>query len=99
VKFDKQGVVIIGVSADPIKLLQSFRSKHRLNFYLLSDPTHKMLTAYDAWRTKRFMGRTFQGIVRSSYLIGPGGKIEEVWDPVKAKGHAAEVLVRLDAAA
>jgi thioredoxin-dependent peroxiredoxin len=99
VKFDKQGVVIIGVSADPIKLLQSFRSKHRLNFYLLSDPTHKMLTAYDAWRTKKFMGRTFQGIVRSSYLIGPGGKIEEVWDPVKAKGHAAEVLVRLGAAA
>ncbi len=98
-KFDKQGVVIIGVSADPIKLLQSFRSKHRLNFYLLSDPTHKMLTAYDAWRTKKFMGRTFQGIVRSSYLIGPGGKIEEVWDPVKAKGHAAEVLVRLGAAA
>jgi thioredoxin-dependent peroxiredoxin len=89
----------MGVSADPIKLLQSFRSKHRLNFYLLSDPTHKMLTAYDAWRTKKFMGRTFQGIVRSSYLIGPGGKIEEVWDPVKAKGHAAEVLARLGATA
>jgi peroxiredoxin Q/BCP len=99
VKFDKQGVVIVGVSADPIQLLQSFRSKHRLNFYLLSDPTHKMLTAYDAWRTKKFMGRTFQGIVRSSYLIGPSGKIEEVWDPVKAKGHAGEVLARLGATA
>jgi thioredoxin-dependent peroxiredoxin len=92
-------VVIVGVSADPVKLLQSFRSKHRLNFFLLSDPTHKMLTSYDAWRTKKFMGRTFQGIVRSSYLIGPNGKIEEVWDPVKAKGHAAEVLARLGAAA
>jgi peroxiredoxin Q/BCP len=45
------------------------------------------------------MGRTFQGIVRSSYLIGPSGKIEEVWDPVQAKGHAAEVLARLGAAA
>ncbi len=92
-------MVIVGVSADPIKLLQSFRSKHRLNFYLLSDPTHKMLTWYGAWRTKKFMGRTFQGIVRSSYLIGPSGKIEAVWDPVKAKGHAAEVLERLGAAA
>jgi peroxiredoxin Q/BCP len=92
-------VVIVGVSADPIKLLQCFRSKHRLNFFLLSDPTHKMLTSYGAWRTKKFMGRTFQGIVRSSYLIGPSGKIEEVWDPVKAKGHAAEVLARLGAAA
>jgi len=92
-------VVIVGVSADPIKLLQSFRSKHRLNFFLLSDPTHKMLTSYGAWRTKKFMGRTFQGIARSSYLIGPSAKIEEVWDPVKAKGHAAEVLARLGAAA
>jgi thioredoxin-dependent peroxiredoxin len=92
-------VVIVGVSADPIRLLQSFRSKHRLNFYLLSDPTHKMLTSYGAWRTKKFMGRTFQGIVRSSYLIGPSRKIEEVWDPVKAKGHAAEVLARFGAAA
>ncbi len=90
-------MVIIGVSADPIKLLQSFRSKHRLNFFLLSDTTHKMLTSYGAWRTKKFMGRTFQGIVRSSYLIGPTGKIEEVWDPVTAKGHAEEILARLAA--
>ena len=88
-------MVIVGVSADPITLLQSFRTNHKLNFYLLSDPTHKMLTSYGAWRVKKFMGRTFQGIVRSSYLIGPTGKIEEVWDPVKAKGHAAEVLGRL----
>lgn len=87
----------MGVSADPLKLLQSFRAKHKLNFYLLSDSTHKMLTTYDAWRRKKFMGRTFQGIARSSYLIGPSGKIEEVWDPVKAKGHAAEVLARLPA--
>ena len=80
-----------------MKLLQSFKTKQKLNFPLLSDPTHKMLEAYGAWRTKKFMGRTFQGIVRSSFLISTDGKIEHVWDPVKAKGHAAEVLAALSA--
>jgi thioredoxin-dependent peroxiredoxin len=88
-------VVIIGASADPVKLLQSFRTKQRLNFLLLSDPTHEMIESYGAWRTKKFMGRTYKGIARSSVLIGPTGKIEEIWDEVKAKGHAAEVLSRL----
>jgi thioredoxin-dependent peroxiredoxin len=86
---------VIGVSADPVKLLQSFRAKQKLNFTLLSDPTHKMIEAYDAWRTKKFMGRTYRGIARSTILIGPEGKIEEIWPDVKAKGHAAETLARL----
>ena len=77
--------------------MQSFRTKQKLNFPLLSDPTHKMIESYGAWRTKKFMGRTFKGIVRSSFLVGADGKIEEVWDEVKAKGHAAEVLARLSA--
>jgi thioredoxin-dependent peroxiredoxin len=51
-----------------------------------------MIEAYGAWRMKKFMGRSFMGIARSSVLIGTGGKIEEVWENVKAKGHAAEVL-------
>jgi thioredoxin-dependent peroxiredoxin len=97
VKFDRLGAVIIGVSADPIKLLQSFRTKLKLNFPLLSDPTHKMIESYGAWRTKKFMGRTYKGIARSSVLIGPTGKIEEVWGEVKAKGHAAEAFSRLSA--
>jgi len=90
-------VVVIGASADPVKSLQSFRTKQKLNFPLLSDPTHRMIESYGAWRTKKFMGRTFKGIVRSSFLVGADGKIEEVWDEVKAKGHAAEVLARLSA--
>lgn len=64
---------------------------------MLSDPTHKMIESYDAWRTKKFMGRTYKGIVRSSFLIGPTGKIEEFWDEVKAKGHAAQTYSRLSA--
>jgi len=88
-------VAIIGASADSVKALQSFKTKQKLNFPLLSDPTHKMIESYGAWRMKKFMGRSFQGVVRSSVLIGADGKIEEIWDEVKAKGHAAEVLARL----
>lgn len=93
-KFAKADTVVLGVSADPVKALQNFKTKQKLNFPLLSDPTHKMLESYGVWRMKKFMGRSFKGIVRSSYLIGPTGKIEEVWDEVKAKGHAAEALAR-----
>lgn len=90
-------MAIVGASADPVKALQSFKTKQRLNFPLLSDPTHKMLEAYGAWRRKKFMGRVFNGIVRSTFLIGADGKIEQVWDEVKARGHAAEVLAKLAA--
>jgi peroxiredoxin Q/BCP len=95
-KFVKRDVVVLGVSADAPKTLAGFSAKQKLNFTLLSDPEHKMIEAYGAWQMKKFMGRSFMGIVRSSYLIGPDGKIEQVWDNVKAKGHAAEVLAELD---
>jgi peroxiredoxin Q/BCP len=85
------------VSADPIKLLQSFRTKQRLNFLLLSDPTHKMIESYGAWRSKKFMGRTYMGIARSTVLVGTTGKIEALWEEVKAKGHAAKVLATFSA--
>jgi peroxiredoxin Q/BCP len=89
--------VVIGVSADPVKLLQSFRSKQKLNFLLLSDPDHKMIQAYGAWRMKKFMGRSFKGIARSTVLVDPSGIVEEIWPDVKAKGHAAETLARVKA--
>jgi len=54
-----------------------------------------MIEAYGVWRMKKFMGRSFKGIMRSSFLIGADGKIEHIWDEVKAKGHAAEVLARI----
>jgi thioredoxin-dependent peroxiredoxin len=85
-------VSIIGGSADSEKALATFRAKQKLNFPLVSDPSHKMLEAYGAWRMKKFMGRSFMGIARSTFLIGANGEIEQVWDSVKAQGHAAEVL-------
>jgi thioredoxin-dependent peroxiredoxin len=85
-------VVILGASGDPVKAQASFRDKQKVNFPLLSDPDFKMIEAYGARRMKKFLGKSFLGIVRSSFLIGPDGKIEQVWDNVKAKGHASEVL-------
>jgi peroxiredoxin Q/BCP len=85
-------VLILGASADPEKALAKFRAKQKLNFPLLSDPDHKMIESYGVWRMKKFMGRSYQGIVRSTFLIGPEGKIEQIWDNVKVKNHAAEVL-------
>jgi peroxiredoxin Q/BCP len=80
------------MSGDPVKALASFKEKHKLNFPLLSDPTHKTIQKFGVWQKKQFMGRTFMGIVRSSFLIGKTGKIEELWPIVRAKGHATEVL-------
>lgn len=83
------------MNADPVKSLASFREKQKLNFPLLSDPKHSTIQKLGAWQRKQFMGRIFMGIVRSSFLIGKTGKIEEIWPAVKAKGHAAEVLKRI----
>jgi len=80
------------MSADPVKALASFKEKYRLNFPLLSDPTHKTIQKFGVWQKKKIMGRTFMGIIRSSFLIGKTGKIEELWPIVRAKGHASEVL-------
>jgi peroxiredoxin Q/BCP len=85
-------VVILGASGDTVKAQASFKEKQKLNFTLLSDPDFQMIEAYGARRMKKFLGKSFLGIVRSSFLIDADGKIEHVWDNVKAKGHAAEVL-------
>jgi len=85
------------VSADAEKTLANFKTKQKLNFTLLGDTAHKMIESYGVWRLKKFMGRSFNGIVRSTFLISADGKIEKIWDPVTAKGHASEVLAALSA--
>ena len=72
--------------------MAKFRAKYKINFPLLSDPDFQAIDAYGARRLKSFLGKSFLGIVRSTYLIGPDGKIEKVWNKVSLKGHAAEVL-------
>src|ERR1700722_11183767 len=87
--------LVWGVSADAVKRHKSFKEKYELPFPLLSDESLKMLKAYGVWKKKKFMGREFMGIVRSTFLIGPDGKIKKIWSPVKVKGHAVDVLENL----
>jgi thioredoxin-dependent peroxiredoxin len=74
-----------------------FKVKHKLNFSLLADTEFQVVEAYGARRMKSFLGKSFLGIVRMSYWIGPEGKICKVWDNVTPKGHAAEVLAAIQA--
>jgi thioredoxin-dependent peroxiredoxin len=90
--FQKAGADVLGVSADPVKAQDKFRTKHDLKVALASDETHKMLEAYGVWGQKSLYGRTFMGITRSTFLIGPDGRIARIWPKVKVDGHAAEVL-------
>ena len=90
--FTKAGADVIGVSADPVKAQEAFKKKHKLSVGLLSDETHAMLEAYAAWGKKSMYGKTFMGITRMTYLIGPDGRVAQVWPKVKVDGHAAEVL-------
>lgn len=87
--------MILGISGDSVKAQAGFKAKQKLTFDLLSDPDLKTIEAYGSRRMKKFLGKSFLGIVRSSYLIDREGKIERVWDPASAKGHAAEVLAEL----
>jgi peroxiredoxin Q/BCP len=91
-EFEEAGTDILGVSADPVKAQDAFKKKHDLTVGLLSDETHKMLGAYGAWGKKSMYGKTFEGIIRSTFLIGRDGRIAHIWPKVKVEGHAAEVL-------
>lgn len=79
-----------------METLAKFKEKFNLNFPLLGDPDFKVIEAYDARRMKSFLGKSFLGIVRSSTLVGPDGKIERHWANAKSKGHAAEVLAAIE---
>jgi peroxiredoxin Q/BCP len=95
--FDKAGIVVLGVSADPVPAQDKFKNKHDLDIALLSDETHKMLEAYGVWGKKSMYGKTFMGITRSTFLIGTDGRIARIWPKVKVDGHAAEVLAAAQA--
>ncbi len=96
-KFKKMKAVVLGVSADPVKKHAKFAEKYELPFTLLSDEKKEMLGAYGVWAKKKFMGREYMGILRNSYLIDPQGKIAKIYEGVKPKDHAEEVLQDLKA--
>ncbi len=90
--FAKAGVAVVGVSADPIKKQDAFKTKHALATPLASDETHEMLQSYGVWGQKSMYGKTYMGIQRTTVLIGADGRIARIWPKVKIEGHAEEVL-------
>ena len=90
--FTVAGARVLGVSPDPLASHERFRRKHGLTFTLLSDPDHEAAEAYGVWVEKSMYGRTYMGVERSTFVIGPDGTIEEALYKVKAKGNAQAVL-------
>jgi len=90
--FAKAGTEILGVSADPVKAQDKFKSRHKLKVALASDESKKMLEAYGAWGEKSMYGRKYMGVIRKTFLIDAKGRIVRVWPKVSVPGHAEEVL-------
>jgi len=93
--FLEKGAVVIGVSPDNPVSHGKFRAKFGLNFLLLADPDHSVLSAYGAWGEKSMYGKTYEGVLRSTVVIGPDGRIVKIFPKVKPEGHAQEILALL----
>jgi peroxiredoxin Q/BCP len=94
--FEKQGLVIIGISPDKPEKLAKFRENDALTFTLLSDPDKSVLASYGAFGEKMMYGKTVTGVIRSTFLIGATGKIEHAFYNVKATGHVAKLMRDLE---
>lgn len=94
--FKKGRAAVLGVSVLDTASKAKFARKHKLNFPLLADPEHEMADRYGAWQKKSLYGRTYMGVARMTYLIGPDSKVVRRWDNVKVDGHAADALRAVD---
>ncbi|MBY0507960.1 MAG: thioredoxin-dependent thiol peroxidase [Bryobacteraceae bacterium] len=93
--FARTDTVVLGISPDPVKAQAKFQAKFALPFTLLADPDHAAAEAYGVWVEKSMYGKKYMGVERTTFLIGPDGKIRKIWPKVKPAGHAAEVLAAL----
>jgi thioredoxin-dependent peroxiredoxin len=93
--YQKNGVVILGVSPDEVKSHAKFKNKFSLPFTLLADDGHKVCSLYGVWGPKKLMGREYEGVLRTTFLIGPDGKVIKVFEGVKPDGHSTQVLEAL----
>ena len=94
-KFKKLDCEVYGISKDSLKSHEKFKGKYKIKFDLLADEELKVVKQFKVWQKKKFMGREFMGVVRTTYLLDKKGKILKVWSNVKAKDHAQEVLETL----
>ncbi len=90
--FGKSKTVVFGVSADSVKSHKKFAEKYKLPFTLLSDESKEMIEKYGVWSKKKFMGRVYMGILRTSYLIDPKGKVAKVYENVRPEKHSEDVI-------
>jgi peroxiredoxin Q/BCP len=97
-EFERAGTVVVGVSPDSVGSHDKFKAKHALGVILAADPDKTTIERYGAWGEKTLYGRKFMGVIRSTFLIGPEGRILRVWRNVRVKGHVAAVLEAAKAA-
>jgi len=94
--YQAAGVTILGVSPDSSKSHTNFITKYELPFTLLTDPEREVLRMYGAWGLKKMYGREYEGVLRTTYLIGADGKIVKIYKKVKPAAHSAEILAALE---
>jgi peroxiredoxin Q/BCP len=95
--FHAVDATVFGISPDTVASHKKFAEKYGLPFTLLADEGHRVADAYGVWGRKKFMGREYDGVFRTSFLIDPAGKVAKVYEGVKPEAHAAEVLADLTA--
>lgn len=93
--FEDHRIILVGISPDSVEKLARFRTDYQLSPILLSDPEHKAIGPFGVWGEKVNYGRTYEGLIRSTFLIDPDGKIERVWPNIRAKGHVERVVKAL----
>ena len=89
------GATVVGVSPDDVASHRAFKAKHALPFPLLSDPDHAVAAAYGAWGPKTLYGRAYEGVIRSTFVVGPDGRLVRAYRNVRPAGHCARVLADL----
>jgi thioredoxin-dependent peroxiredoxin len=93
--YQEAGIIVLGVSPDSAQSHTKFKNKYSLPFTLLADDGHKVCELYGAWGPKKLMGREYEGVLRTTFLIGPDGTIIKVFNNVKPEGHSAQVFAAL----
>jgi thioredoxin-dependent peroxiredoxin len=96
-EFEEAGAVVLGISPDDVESHERFAAKNDLPHRLLADPKRTVIEKYGAWGTKSMYGREYQGVIRSTVLVGPNGKVAAVWPKIQPKQHADAVLTAIRA--
>jgi peroxiredoxin Q/BCP len=95
-QIQESGAVVLGISPDTVKDVRAFKKKFDLNFTLLADADHEVAEMYDVWKEKKRFGRTYMGVLRTTFLIDEEGRISRIFEDVAPEGHANEILATLE---